>query len=208
MNMPSTNSEPKRPRRSKADLVYAALGILDDQGLPDLTMRRLAEVLGVQPSALYWHFENKQSLLAAVSERILAPLSTVELNAPSLTAAATVLGSRLHDCLLSYRDGAELVSSSLALGLIEPPLREPLAMTARTLGESETLAHTAAEAITHFVVGYAFHEQQRLQADTLGLLGSAPVLTPESATGGSPEIAFDAVISLITAGIAAQAKQH
>ena len=49
-----------------------ALQILDEYGLPDLTMRRLAGALDVQASALYWHFPNKQTLLAELANRILA----------------------------------------------------------------------------------------------------------------------------------------
>ena len=44
-----------------ADIVTsAALRILADFGLGDLTMRRLARELDVQPSALYWHVADKQ----------------------------------------------------------------------------------------------------------------------------------------------------
>ncbi|MFX4292332.1 TetR/AcrR family transcriptional regulator [Streptomyces bohaiensis] len=171
MNDAPANPTTKRVRRTQGDVVAAALRILDDQGLPDLTMRRLAEVLGVQPSALYWHFESKQLLLAAVSSRILAPLAQAE-PAASLSATASVLGARLRDCLLDHRDGAELVSSSLALGLVDPPLHAALAVEARRLDAPAPLARTAAEAVTHFVIGYVFHEQQRLQADALGATGA------------------------------------
>lgn len=200
----AANPNAKRARRSQDDIVDAALGILDDQGLPDLTMRRIGEVLGVQASALYWHFTSKQALLAAVSGRILAPMADAETGSSSLPQAATTLGTKLRDCLLTYRDGAELVSSSLALGLIDAPLHAPLTATARELGAPETLARTAAEAITHFVIGHAFHEQQRLQADSLGLLTAPAALSPEGAvtdrdpTPGS----FRSVLALIATGLA------
>ena len=58
----------------RADVVDGAMAILDEYGLADLTMRRLASSLGVQPGALYWHFPNKQTLLGALADRILAPL--------------------------------------------------------------------------------------------------------------------------------------
>src|SRR4051812_46795577 len=63
---------PRQARHSRDDVVEAALRILDDYGLPDLTMRRLAASLDVQPSALYWHFPNKQALLAELADRIVA----------------------------------------------------------------------------------------------------------------------------------------
>jgi AcrR family transcriptional regulator len=59
-------------RYNKSDVLEAALKLLDELGLPDLTMRKLAASLDVQPSALYWHYPNKQTLLAEVSDTIVA----------------------------------------------------------------------------------------------------------------------------------------
>jgi TetR/AcrR family transcriptional regulator, tetracycline repressor protein len=59
-------------RHRREDVVGRALAVLDDYGLADLTMRRLGAELGVQPSALYHHFPNKQALLAAVADELLA----------------------------------------------------------------------------------------------------------------------------------------
>ena len=56
----------------KRDVVDAATALLDDFGIADLTMRRLARELNVSPGALYWHFANKQELLGAVDDRHLA----------------------------------------------------------------------------------------------------------------------------------------
>ena len=55
----------------KRDVVDAATTLLDNYGIADLTMRRLARELSVSPGALYWHFANKQELLGAVADRIL-----------------------------------------------------------------------------------------------------------------------------------------
>ncbi|MFC6344543.1 TetR family transcriptional regulator, partial [Nocardioides hankookensis] len=59
-------------RYHREDVVDRALVVLDTYGLADLTMRRLGTELGVQPSALYHHFPNKQRLLAAVAYEVLA----------------------------------------------------------------------------------------------------------------------------------------
>ena len=56
---------------SRAAIVDAGLGILDAYGLGDLSMRRVADALGVQAGALYYHVPNKQSLLAALSDEVL-----------------------------------------------------------------------------------------------------------------------------------------
>lgn len=58
-------------RYHRSDVVRRAITVLDEYGLESLTMRRLAAELGVQPSALYHHVPNKQTLLAAVADEIL-----------------------------------------------------------------------------------------------------------------------------------------
>ena len=59
-------------RHHRADVLAHAVDLLDSHGLAALTMRRLGTELGVQPSAIYHHFENKQTLLAAVADEVLA----------------------------------------------------------------------------------------------------------------------------------------
>jgi AcrR family transcriptional regulator len=54
-----------------------ALKLADAGGLDALTIRRLAQDLGVTPMALYWHFRSKEELLEGMAERIW---SEVEIN--------------------------------------------------------------------------------------------------------------------------------
>ena len=56
----------------REQVVRVALPLLDEVGLDGLTVRRLAERLGVQNPALYWHFKNKQALLDAMAKTMLA----------------------------------------------------------------------------------------------------------------------------------------
>lgn len=44
--------------------------LADAEGLDAVTIRRLAQDLGVTPMALYWHFADKDALLLAISERL------------------------------------------------------------------------------------------------------------------------------------------
>src|SRR5689334_4739472 len=49
--------------------------MLDESGVADFSMRRLAARLDVVPSALYWHFADRTELLAAVSARVLGEMT-------------------------------------------------------------------------------------------------------------------------------------
>lgn len=72
---PMSRLREERRALNRHDLVRRATAILDDYGIADLTMRRLARELDIAPSALYWHFANKQQLLGAVADHVLAPLA-------------------------------------------------------------------------------------------------------------------------------------
>lgn len=55
-----------------AAIVERALEIGDAEGLDAVTIRRLATDLGVTPMALYWHFKNKEQLLAGMADHLIA----------------------------------------------------------------------------------------------------------------------------------------
>src|SRR4051794_26156590 len=98
---------------TKADVLAAALRIVDDCGLADLTMRRLAAQLDVKAGALYYHVANKQTLLMELADLVLADLDVADLASPGTDPVAW--GLRLHTLLRAHRSGAELVSAALAL---------------------------------------------------------------------------------------------
>jgi TetR/AcrR family transcriptional regulator, tetracycline repressor protein len=65
------------PKLSKAAVVDRALALADGLGLEALTIRRLAQDLGVTPMALYWHFRSKEELLAGLGDRVWAEIDAV-----------------------------------------------------------------------------------------------------------------------------------
>jgi len=175
----------------------AALRILDDYGLPDLTMRRLAAALNVQPSALYWHFPNKQTLLADLADRIVAPAAAPR--SADWAADLRAEAAALRDALLAYRDGAEVVASTLAIGMGPTIAHERLATAISAGGFDDATARNAATALQHFILGHASHEQQRMQYDSIGVLAPRP---GESASEhDDPTAEFTFGVDLIVAGL-------
>ena len=108
-------------------ITNTALDILSRYGLGDLSMRRLARELEVQPSALYWHVKDKQSLLVLISKSLKAE---VDARCP-VTADPLAATMSLREVLLKYRDGAEI----LLLGYsIAAPDVTPRALQSQRLG--------------------------------------------------------------------------
>jgi TetR/AcrR family transcriptional regulator, tetracycline repressor protein len=56
---------------SKSAVAERALRLGDEEGLEAVTIRRLAQALGVTPMALYWHFKNKDELLLGIVDHVL-----------------------------------------------------------------------------------------------------------------------------------------
>ena len=179
-----------RPRYSRDDVITAALRLLQDHGLAELTMRRLAGELGVQPSALYWHVPNKQTLLAELSDRIVARSETGQSSVLELARA-------LRFALLSCRDGAEVVSSSLALGLGGLDAQRRLAAAITATGIDEQTAGAAASILVHQILGQVWHEQQRQTAELLGVQ-----IARDSDLPDDPESQVDFGVQLILGGLA------
>jgi AcrR family transcriptional regulator len=55
---------------SQDEVVTAALGLILDRGMSGLTMRSVAQRLGVTPMAVYYYVRDKDDLLRLVSQRI------------------------------------------------------------------------------------------------------------------------------------------
>jgi TetR/AcrR family tetracycline transcriptional repressor len=189
-------------RHRREDVAEMALRILDDHGLADLTMRRLAASLQVQPSALYWHFENKQTLIAELADRIVDrhPVEASGQKDDSDWVVRTRTEARaLRDALLAYRDGAEVVSSTYALGLGSGRALERLTDAVALGGFDEATSRRAATALLHFVLGHVSHEQQRMQYDSLGVLAADVALEPNRAT--EQALGFEFGVSLLVGGL-------
>ncbi|MGO1769647.1 MAG: TetR family transcriptional regulator [Microbacterium sp.] len=168
-------------------LVGAALDLLDRFGLASLSMRTLAQELGIRPSALYWHVENKQTLLAAVADRIVAEAGAGESVAETAVA--------LREALLAHRDGAEVVLSTAALGLGARGVTQRLQEALTRAGAADPA--TGATVMSQFVLGHASLVQQRLQAAELGEYEADP-------TSVARELAedFDTGVAALVRGLA------
>lgn len=153
---------------SRAQIVDAAYAKLRAHGLGGLSMRRLAQDLGVQHGALYYHVASKQELLAAVAGRILSDGLGEAMAADPLDAAR-----ELREALLRVRDGAEVVSFVLAY---QPAALGPLTGLHQIFAPQlpPAQARWAARTLIHYVLGFVAEEQNRAELVRARILAGDP----------------------------------
>lgn len=154
---------------TREDILRAARGILAEHSLADLTMRRLATEVGVRPNALYWHFADKQTMLAALADDLLAGVTAP----PDLDwdAALAAMAVDMRGALLAVPDSAEVVSSARASGLATSDVSERFAALAADGGLSAPAARGIATALCQLTIGLTIEEQTRAQMERLGVTG-------------------------------------
>ncbi|WP_169581145.1 MULTISPECIES: TetR/AcrR family transcriptional regulator C-terminal domain-containing protein [Microbacterium] len=92
----------ERPSLTRDRVLTAATEIADAVGLDGLTMRRLAEDLGVEAMSLYHHFPNKAAILDGLLERTFAEIEE-EVGGFGVDASAATWQPRLRARILGAR---------------------------------------------------------------------------------------------------------
>ncbi|TJZ74969.1 TetR family transcriptional regulator [Rhodococcus oryzae] len=188
----------------RGDVLGGAIAILDEYGLGDLTMRRLATSLGVQPGALYWHFPNKQTLLAAITDEMLAGVSA-PIEVKDWDARLRTVAHRMRDALLAHRDGAELAAASYAARLATNGAHATLASTCGDAGLPDHESELAADALLYYILGQTMDEQSRMQMDSHGALAEDASPLYDSTSGTAR---FEYGLELFVDGVRSRLSEH
>lgn len=142
---------------SREAIVRKALKVLDEHGLPKLSMRKLAAELGAAPMSLYWHVPTKDALIELCLDEVYGEF---DLPAPDAEWEAAVRGMMHSFRRLAHKHpwwlrgmgefntiGPNAVA--MADSMLEPMLRA---------GLSTAAAARSLSTVSSFVVGYAMAE--------------------------------------------------
>lgn len=100
-----------KPRLSRDRIVAAALARIEAEGAEALSMRKLAAELGVDPMSIYYHLPDKQALMLAVFDLVLAELPLPDPALPWREALRAV-GRQFHRLAIAYPRVFPLLVSS------------------------------------------------------------------------------------------------
>jgi AcrR family transcriptional regulator len=182
---------------SRERALTAAVAIADAEGIGSLTMRRLAQELGVEAMSLYHHVANKDEVLDGITDLVVSEIRVP----PSGTHWRTAMRDRAisaHDVLLAHPWAAMMIMSRFNVG---PGMTRYLDATLGRLREAGFSIHGALDAwhtLDSHIYGFTLQELQlpfdasdnaQVSADSLELVDPAQfpyvveVVTEVSRTG-------------------------
>ena len=144
-------------------IIAAALEILAEKGLNDLSLRDIAKKLAIQAPALYWYFKSKSELVDYMAEAILyrefknaKPRSEKESWQTWLTRHMNLL----RKAMLAYPDGGRVVAGAhLSPARTLAQIFDDLSLSLTSTGiEQQTALHISMTAV-HFTFGFVIEEQ-------------------------------------------------
>jgi TetR/AcrR family tetracycline transcriptional repressor len=135
-------------------IVGEALALLGDEGLAQVSLRKVAARLGVGVSSLYWHVEDKSALYRLMSARVF--LSCVEAVPPSATWQAWLRGFGLAvwHAQVTTRDAHRLIAHSSVADGARRAFRGDIIATLEGLGLAGDVAGPAQQSVQALVTGW------------------------------------------------------
>ena len=146
--------QPNEPRvpLSRGRVMRAAIGLADAEGIEALTMRRLAQELGVEAMTLYYHVANKDDILGGIVDIVVGEFDPPG-DGPDWQAAIRRTAISAHDTLVRHKWAANLLLSG---GVREARLRymDGILGCLRAGGFSAEMTHHAYHALDSHILGF------------------------------------------------------
>ncbi|MEV0281848.1 TetR/AcrR family transcriptional regulator C-terminal domain-containing protein [Streptomyces sp. NPDC050610] len=190
-------------------VVDTALALVNLGGLESLTMRRLSDALGTQPPALYRLFHDKDALVDAMADAVLAS-ALGPLPEAGWEDRVHVMAGRLRAALLGQRDGARIVGGSYTTRQPNLTVADTLLAAMDEAGFTGEEAIWAIATVFSYVLGEVLEQQGRIEVDPKAVRASLSAEEyPHLAHSALPSLLdFDARFAfglrVLTAGIRAE----
>ena len=147
-------AEPRRRRLSRERVLRAAITHADESGLEALTMRQLAEMLGVAPMALYRHVANKDDLIDAMIDVVFSEIGLPSGGADWKTAMRR-RAIALQEVLARHRWAVGLMESRRRPGPANLRHHDSVIGKLRAAGFDIVMAAHAYSLLDSYIYGFA-----------------------------------------------------
>jgi AcrR family transcriptional regulator len=148
--------KPARRPITRDAMVDASLRIVDAEGLDALSMRRLAQELGCQASALYAHVSGKPELLQLLIDRVAGEVRIPEPDPERWQEQVKDAMRAIHGTLVAHRDLAGASLANIPTGPNALVAIDGLLALLRAGGLSRRVAALAADLLPLYVTATAY----------------------------------------------------
>ncbi len=190
-------ARPRVPLISRRKALEAALKIIDQKGLGALSIRRLADELGVTGASLYHHFANKEAIVVGAAELALAEVRTPEEADEPWREWLPRNARGLRNALLAHPELIPVIVQRRALGVGAQMLDTSAARLIEE-GVPSGAVMPLLDALELFAVGSALHESQGEAVEHGAAVDVYPALAKVMADRG---LSSDDIFELVTASI-------
>ena len=181
----------RRRGLDRDDVLTAALAIVDDEGLDALSLRAVADALGVQAPSLYSHVEGLPGLLDALSIRVTSEFGEV--------LRDSVVGVAGDDAVAAF-------ATAYRRWATDHPGRYELTLRPVTVAEKRTVGRSAIETMDRVLAAYGLTGAEATAAGrTLraALHGFSTLEAADALGRGDHDQSFRYLVALFLDGIRA-----
>jgi TetR/AcrR family transcriptional regulator, tetracycline repressor protein len=163
----ATSTTRTRPRGSlsREEIISEALTLLEEHGPGALSMRRLADRLGVAPTALYTHVRGKADLIDGLIDQVYAGLTLELARAGDWTQQLATLSQAVRDHLLAHPAVVPYAIQQPGLGPHSLRLGEAIYNILRPAGFSDQAVVGTVYALLTYILGFVALEIPRAGTD-------------------------------------------
>jgi TetR/AcrR family transcriptional regulator, tetracycline repressor protein len=162
-----TSTTKTRPRGflSRELIIKEALALLDEHGPGALSMRRLADRLGVAPTALYTHVRGKADLIDGLIDQVYAGLTLEPDLSGDWTQQLATLSQAIREHLLAHPAVVPYALQQPGLGPHSLRLGEAIYKVLRPAGFSDQAVVGTVYALLTYILGFVALETPRAGTD-------------------------------------------
>jgi len=142
------------PSLSRERIIDAAIALLDAGGEDGLTFRALAQALATGAGAIYWHVADKDDLLDAACDAIVAATTAAAVDGATARARIRAIGLGMFDAIDAHPwVGTELARSPAKMPMVR--ILESLGRQVQASGVPERALWTATSTLLNYILGLA-----------------------------------------------------
>jgi AcrR family transcriptional regulator len=155
----ATRTEPATPRipLSRDRVLAAAVELADEGGIEAVTMRRLAQQLGVEAMSLYYHVANKEEVLDGMIDAVMTELNTAVAGVETDSDWKANLRARIltaREVLLRHKWAPSVLESRINMSPSVMQYFDSIGSRFITAGFSMDLTHHAMHALGSRALGF------------------------------------------------------